>query len=84
MISFLVYGNNVFFGCCILCYFLFKISQCFFLAIKKTGKRKPKWNLDKIKSKEVQVLDVIEEKFSLIDGVTSSLEDSRRKVKETV
>ena len=53
-------------------------------AIKKAGKSKPKWNLEQIKSKENDVKEVIEQKFSQIDGVTGSIEDSWGEVKETV
>jgi hypothetical protein len=51
-------------------------------AIKKAGKRKLKWNLQKqMKSKENRVKEEIEQKFSQIDGVIGSVEDSWRKVK---
>ena len=54
-------------------------------AIKKVGKRKPKMNLERIKSKENHAKEVMEQKtFSQIDGVTSSVEDNYRKVKETL
>ena len=52
--------------------------------IKKAGKRKPKWNLERIKSKENHVKEVMEQKFSQIDGVTGSVEDNWGKVKETL
>ena len=51
-------------------------------AIKKAGKRKPKWNLEKLKNKENHMKEVIEHKFSQIDGVTSSVEDNWGKLKE--
>ena len=38
-------------------------------AFKKAGKRKPKCNLEKIKSKENDVKLVIEQNFSQIDGL---------------
>ena len=53
-------------------------------AIKKAGKRKPKWNLERIKSKEYHAIEVMKQKFSQIDGVTGSVEDNWGKVKENV
>jgi hypothetical protein len=40
--------------------------------------------LERIKSKENHVKEVMEQKFSQIDGVTGSLEDNWGKVKETL
>ena len=51
---------------------------------KKAGKRKPKWNSERIKSKENHVKEVIEQKFSQINGVTGSVDDNWEKVKETL
>jgi hypothetical protein len=53
-------------------------------SIKKAGNRKPKWSLERIKSKENHVKQVMEQKFSQIDEVTGSVEDSSGKVKETL
>ena len=53
-------------------------------AIKKAGKKKPKWNLEQIKSKENHLKEVMEQNFSQIDGVTDSVEDNWGKVKETL
>ena len=43
-----------------------------------------KWNLERIKSKENHVKEVMEQKFNQIDGVTGSIEDNSGKVKETL
>jgi hypothetical protein len=53
-------------------------------AIKEAEKKKPKWNLERIKSKENIVKEVMEQKFSQIDGVTGSVDDNWGKVKETL
>jgi len=53
-------------------------------SIKKAGKRKPKWNMERIKSKDNHVKEVIEQNFSQIDAVTGSIKDNWGKVKETV
>ena len=53
-------------------------------AINKAGKRKSKWNLERIKSKENHVKEVMEQKFSQLDGVTGSIEDNWGNVKETL
>ena len=49
-------------------------------AIKKAGKRKSKWNLERIKRKTNHVKVVMEQKFS--DSVTGSVEDNWKMVKE--
>ena len=53
-------------------------------AIKKAGKRKPKLNLERIKSKENNVKEVMEQKCSRIDGITGSVDDNWEKVKNTL
>ena len=53
-------------------------------SIKKAAKGKPKWNLERIKIKENNVKEAMEQKFSQIDGVTRSVEDSWGKLKETL
>jgi Metal-dependent hydrolase len=53
-------------------------------AIKKAGKRKSKWNLEIIKSKENHEKEVMQQKFCQIDGITGSVEDNWGKVKETL
>ena len=53
-------------------------------AIKRTGKRKPKWNLERNKSKENHVKEMMEQKFSQIDGITGKVEENWGKVKETM
>ena len=50
--------------------------QTWLKAIKKVGKRKSKGNFERIESKENQVKEVMEQKFSQIDGVTGSVEDN--------
>jgi hypothetical protein len=45
-------------------------------AIRKAGKRMPKWNLEQIKSKEIHEKEVMEQTFSQIDGITDSIEDN--------
>ena len=52
--------------------------------IKKVGKRKLKWNVKKIMSKENDAKELIKQKFSQIHGFTGSVKDSCGKVKETV
>ena len=51
---------------------------------KKAGKRKPKWNLERIKSKENNVKEVMEQKFSQIGWNNRQREDNWGKVKETL
>jgi hypothetical protein len=51
--------------------------------IKKAGKMKPKYNVEKIKSKE-NVKEVTRKKLSHIEKLTSRVEDSWGKVKETL
>ena len=53
-------------------------------AMKKAGKRKLKWNLERIRSKENDLKEVIEQKLRQIDGVTGSVEDNWGKVKENL
>ena len=55
--------------------------QTWLKAVEKGGKRKPKWNLERIKSKENHVKEVMEQKFNQIDVVTGSIEDNWRNVK---
>ena len=43
--------------------------------MKKAQKRKLKWTLAKIKSKENYVKEVIDQKFSHISGIRGSIED---------
>ena len=50
-------------------------------AIKKAGKRKPEWNFEKIKSKENDVEEVLEQKFGEIDELIGYVEDSWGTVK---
>ena len=49
--------------------------QTWLKEIKKAGKRNPKWNFKKIKSKEKDAKEMIEQKFCQIDGFTGSVED---------
>ena len=58
--------------------------QTWLKSIKKAGKVKPKWNFERIKSKENNVKEVMEQKFSQIDRITGSVEDNWEKVKETL
>ena len=44
--------------------------------INNDGKRKPKWNLERIKSKENHMKEVMEQKFGQIDGTTRNVEDN--------
>ena len=53
-------------------------------AIKKLGRGNQNGVWKKIMSKENHVKEVIEQKLSLIDGVTGSVEDNWGKMKETL